>query len=140
MGVFVEVEGSGRTVSRKVGYIIQENGCWEWVGSRTSAGYGKRWQGGKLWLAHRLVYTQHRGPIPKGMQLDHFACENKGCVNPDHLRPVSARENLLRSNGMAARNAAKTHCPEGHPLVVGNLIPANLRQHGRACLTCSRER
>ena len=38
------------------------------------------------------------GPVPEGMQLDHL-CRVPGCVNPDHLEPVSAAENVRRGRG-----------------------------------------
>ncbi len=47
-------------------------------------------------LAHRFFYEWHKGPIPNGMQLDHL-CRIKPCVNPDHLEPVTAKENYDRS-------------------------------------------
>jgi hypothetical protein len=36
------------------------------------------------------------GPIPDGLQLDHL-CRVRCCVNPNHLEPVTAKENTLRS-------------------------------------------
>jgi len=60
-------------------------------------------------MAHRAVYESERGPIPEGMTLDHL-CRNRGCVNPDHLEPVTNRENILRGVSPSAVHAAKTHC------------------------------
>jgi hypothetical protein len=47
-------------------------------------------------MAHRVVYERVRGPIPKGLVLDHL-CRNPGCVNPEHLEPVSQATNLRRA-------------------------------------------
>ena len=50
-------------------------------------------------LAHRLYYErQHHGPIPPDRQLDHL-CRVPACVNPDHLEPVTAAENIRRGSG-----------------------------------------
>jgi hypothetical protein len=38
------------------------------------------------------------GPVPEGMELDHL-CRVHPCVNPEHLEPVTPRENKLRGEG-----------------------------------------
>jgi hypothetical protein len=45
--------------------------------------------------AHRWMYEQKIGPIPKGLVIDHL-CRNTRCVNPDHLEPVTRGENTRR--------------------------------------------
>ncbi len=79
--------------------------CWEWTAYRNPAGYGhftKKY-------AHRVAYETLVGPIPAGLQIDHL-CRNTSCVNPDHLEPVTPRENTLRSPASRPRQ-----CPQGHP-------------------------
>lgn len=78
-------------------YQKAENGCWLWQGRLSSKGYGYRWFKGKPGRpAHRVVYEILKGPIPKGMALDHL-CRIRHCVNPDHLEPVTTMENNRRS-------------------------------------------
>jgi hypothetical protein len=88
------------------------SGCWEYAAeSRKGDSYrqvqlvedGKR----VLRYAHRVMYEHLVGPIPDGMQLDHL-CRNRMCVNPDHLEPVTARENTRRATALI------TACPSGH--------------------------
>jgi len=69
------------------------------------------------------------------LQLDHL-CRNRTCCNPAHLELVTGRENLLRGDTLAAANAAKTHCIQGHPLADDNLYVAN--NGARTCRTCQR--
>jgi hypothetical protein len=81
-------------------YVIDEaTGCWVWQQGKSSAGYGMKWievdGAAKRVYAHRLFYERDRGPIPKGMELDHL-CRNRGCCNPAHLEVVTKVENIRR--------------------------------------------
>ena len=81
-----------------IDYLVNpDTGCWEWQLSRNCNGYGQTGRGGKKQGAHRYYYEQHKGQIPKGMEIDHL-CRNRGCVNPDHLEAVSHSINLKRRN------------------------------------------
>jgi hypothetical protein len=106
--------------------------CWDWQGSRTNLGYGQLMLRKKTLLAHRVAWQLIRGEIPAGLQLDHL-CRNRGCVNPDHLEPVTVRKNILRGMAPPAKNARKTQCSRGHELSGPNMtIIAGRRQ----CKTC----
>lgn len=74
--------------------------CWIWTGrgSTRTGGYGLISDGAARHSipAHVFVYEQEKGPIPEGCEVDHL-CENKACVNPDHLEPVPNGENQLRA-------------------------------------------
>jgi hypothetical protein len=103
-------------------------------------------------LAHRALYELMVGPIPSGLQLDHVChgrdlgcpggdiCKHRACVNPAHLEPVTGRENVLRSQSLAATNALKTHCKRGHEFTPENTYLQSYRDRVmRSCLTCRRE-
>lgn len=107
-------------------------GCWEWNGTRDEHNYGRIHLKYRHRGAHRVVYEMLVGPIPDGLQLDHL-CRNPPCVNPAHLEPVTQRENLLRGNTLAAANAAKTHCPQGHEYTPENTYQSAGKRRCRRC-------
>lgn len=112
--------------------------CWIWTaGKRNKQGYGGFNYQDRCYQAHRLIYVLLRGPVPSELFLDHL-CRNPACVNPDHLEPVTNRENLVRGVGPVAQNAAKTHCIRGHAFSGDNLRVTT--RGGRVCLTCKRDR
>lgn len=100
--------------------IDLKTGCWKWTGTILNCGYGQIQIHKAKYVAHRLSYELFISPIPKGLQIDHL-CRNRRCVNPAHLEPVTCQENLLRGNTWAARNAAKTHCINGHEFTAENI-------------------
>lgn len=73
------------------------DGCWEWTGTKNQFGYGRLCRDGRRVVAHRWLYERLRGAVPAGLQMDHL-CRNRSCVNPDHLEPVTQRENLRRGD------------------------------------------
>lgn len=73
---------------------VPETGCWLWVGSLTTYGYGRMTFGAKTeFLAHRLSYEQKYGKIPEGKFALH-QCDIKCCVNPDHIFIGTQQDNM----------------------------------------------
>lgn len=68
--------------------------CIEHVGYRMPNGYGQVNRGGRVWLAHRWAADQAHGPCPDGQVVRH-RCDNRGCVNPEHLEYGSQGDNLI---------------------------------------------
>ena len=121
-------------------WTIEDRGfdspCWIWR-STSANGYGvMRYANGKQTTAHRWSHEQHIGPIPEGLVVDHL-CSQRACVNPDHLEAVTQRENVMRGSGLAAANARKTECPQGHAYDEENTY---IKPDGkRVCRTCKLE-
>lgn len=126
--------------------VLGPGGCLLWQGATTGNGYGALARGtrGKSgyqrWLAHRYAYTIMVGPIPAGLDLDHL-CRVRHCINPEHLEPVTRRENLLRGQTTTAERAAQTSCINGHPFDEANTYRRNdgRNDHTRRCRACHRD-
>ena len=108
--------------------IKEDGGCWLWVGSLSSNGYGK------FKTRYRFCYEIFKGEIGPGLQLDHL-CRTRSCVNPDHLEPVSSRENIRRGENHVAKIMQSVFCKRGHYLCKDNLIKT-MRNY-RRCKTCN---
>lgn len=81
--------------------------CWNWTGSSVQNGYGKFYLGGvrREVLSHRLSIEWANGPIPEGMDVDH-KCHNRACVNPDHLRLTTRKQNMENLQGAYATSTS----------------------------------
>lgn len=97
-----------REIQRFMDKIVKGPGCWGWTSAvHKRTGYALFYLHGKTEGAHRVSFTITNGPIPEGMQIDHV-CHNRGCVNPEHLRLATPKQNnenpagLYRSNRSGA--------------------------------------
>lgn len=79
-------------------------GCWLWTGATTRRGYGCIKSGEKIRAAHRVAYEQWVGEIGEGLLLMH-SCDDRRCVNPDHLTPGTQLQNMhdMWSKGRGAK-------------------------------------
>lgn len=74
-----------------------ETGCLVWQKSKNNRGYGVIYFDGKLHLAHRAAWLKAHGSWPQeGLVIDHI-CNNKSCVNSDHLQELPNHLNLRRA-------------------------------------------
>lgn len=82
--------------------------CWIWAGSSGRNGYGQFKAFGRMVAAHRFAYELYKGPIPDGMQILH-SCDNKVCVNPDHLRIGTHAENMAEAKERGRMRVGANH-------------------------------
>lgn len=107
--------------------------CIFWSGYLKPNGYGQTFHDGKLHNVHRLVWELTKGPLPKGLVIDHL-CRQRACVNILHLEPVTMRENIMRGESPPAVNNRKEKCVAGHT------ITGKLSRGDRWCRKCDKNR
>jgi hypothetical protein len=93
--------------------------------------------------AHRRAYRESGGQLLGEDEVDHLchsidpscsggdSCPHRACSEPRHLQAVTPLVNLMRSTAPTAKNARKSTCPSGHPLV-----PKPATRAGRYCPIC----
>ena len=77
-------------------YTVTESGCWEWY-RLGREGYSKEMQiridgNMKHIKPHRASYYKQNGEYP---ELIRHMCDNRLCINPDHLQKGNHRQNRL---------------------------------------------
>jgi len=117
--------------------VTKTQSCWLWLGYVDKDGYGSHYTRvngpTKNYRAHKLSYVLNVGEVPDGLVLDHI-CRVRNCVNPDHLRVVTNRVNVLAGIGITAINARKAVCKHGHEFTPENTAVDNLGK--RYCRRC----
>lgn len=119
---------------------INANSCWDWLGSQSN-GYGQFILQGrpKVRIApYRFIWEWINGPMPDGLEPDH-TCNNRNCVNPQHVEPVTHSENQRRAyqrGRKTGKRARPTHCKQGHEYTPENV----LRERPLQCRECNRIR
>lgn len=79
-------------------------GCHNWIAS-TSNGYGRLKVRGRSCKAYRFALERIGVSIPEGAHVLH-RCDNKRCVNPDHLQIANHHKNMRD-------RAERTYRPDG---------------------------
>lgn len=90
--------------------------CIPFEGYINANGYGMRWckHSKRMMNAHRALWIETHGPIPDHLDVMH-ACDNRACVNLDHLSVGTRSENLRQMAERKRRRWDGIHSP-GHKL------------------------
>lgn len=74
-------------------YSVNENGCWICTSNKPDhSGYPLISRSGWRGSAHRYIYMQLYGWLPSEILVRHL-CNNRMCINPDHLECGSVKDN-----------------------------------------------
>lgn len=87
------------------------SGCWIWIGAMDRFGYGRFLINNENRFAHRTSYSLFKNEIPYGVLICH-TCDNRWCVNPDHLYMGTHTENNLDSYRRKRRCHKGEHSPK----------------------------
>jgi len=119
--------------------VSATNNCWYWNGAIGTHGYGVFYHKRKNLLSHRVSYVIFNSHIDNNLVIDHV-CGNKACVNPEHLRNVEQRTNVIENNSsIVFDNFNKTHCKNGHEFSGSNLkmvYRSKENRNYRVCRIC----
>ena len=80
-------------------YRKDPSGCWEWIACKHSRGYGQfftsdSYSKRKMDFSHRVSYHLYKGIRPTEDECILHKCDNTSCVNPDHLRIGTHKDNM----------------------------------------------
>lgn len=88
----ISLDGVNVIEKRFLNNIKIKNDCWIWK-LKLNNGYGRFGINKLRILAHRFSYMFYKGHIFDKMFI-HHKCNNKNCVNPEHLEQVTPAQNI----------------------------------------------
>ena len=102
--------------ARILARVKRVNGCWIWAGPKHRSGYGIVKIKGVGVRAHRASHAAFTGLISDQSFICHH-CDNKSCVNPDHLYEGTHASNMRDMVSRSRHNAMQpgARCGEKNP-------------------------
>ena len=103
--------------------VRTESGCIELQGSTNQKGYTRVFVAGRPTPGHRAAYILANGAIPEGKLIMH-KCDNRVCINPEHLCLGTDLENMRDCINKGRFNARSY--PKHNPADVVRMYLANI--------------
>ena len=103
--------------------VNKTDNCWNWTACLNSCGYGHFYANGQDILAHRFSFQNHHNRlIQEGLCIMH-SCDNRKCVNPNHLS-----EGTLKDNSTDMVNKGRGNKPKGEKQHASKLTEKQVKE------------
>jgi DNA-binding transcriptional regulator YiaG len=115
--------------------ITTETGCMEWQGARRPDNYGMLSRHSKEMRVHRLSCFLAHGEttIPRAVVM--HLCDNRPCINPEHLRWGTQKENIQDASAKGLMKGRNHTRGEDHPMSKLTWLQVNqirrMRRHNK---------